>query len=105
MNQGLPSDAERKKDCKANREVLLQGGGTFWFKTIIHCVTHIPILALADLNKSYVLHIDASLQGLGAVLNQEYPEGLRPVAFAIRKLSISCFFLLHMFCSHNCSDH
>ncbi|KAI4882775.1 hypothetical protein NFI96_009166 [Prochilodus magdalenae] len=32
---------------------------------------------------------EASLHGLGAVLNQEYPERLRPVAFASHKLSSS----------------
>lgn len=36
-----------------------------------------------------MLHVDASLARLGAVLNQEHPEGLRPVAFASRKLSPS----------------
>lgn len=57
------------------------------FHTIIHCLTHTPVLAYADPSKQYILHVDASLQGLGAVLNQEYPEGLRPIAFASRKLS------------------
>ncbi|XP_052387224.1 uncharacterized protein LOC127934090 [Carassius gibelio] len=57
------------------------------FKTIIHCLTHAPVLAFADPSKTYVLHVDASGNGLGAVLNQEYPEGLRPVAYASRKLS------------------
>lgn len=59
------------------------------FKNIIHCLTNAPVLAFADPSKPYVLHIDASFRGLGAVLNQEYPEGLRPVAFASRKLSSS----------------
>ncbi|RXN17862.1 Retrovirus-related Pol polyprotein from transposon 297 [Labeo rohita] len=57
------------------------------FKTIIHCLTHAPVLAFADPTKTYILHVDASQNGLGAVLNQEYPEGLRPVAYASRKLS------------------
>ncbi|KAL2093139.1 hypothetical protein ACEWY4_010451 [Coilia grayii] len=59
------------------------------FYNIIYCLTHAPVLAFADPAKPYVLHVDASLNGLGAVLNQEYPEGLRPVAFASRKLSAS----------------
>lgn len=45
------------------------------------------VLAFADPSKPYLLHVDASLNGLGAVLNQEYPDGLRPVAFASRKFS------------------
>lgn len=57
------------------------------FHQIIHCLTHAPVLAFADPQNLYVLHVDASLKGLGAVLNQESPEGLRPVAFASRKLS------------------
>lgn len=57
------------------------------FYNIIHCLTHAPVLAFADPSKPYVLHVDASLNGLGAVLNQEYPDGLRPVAFASRKLN------------------
>uniref|UniRef100_A0A3B3RJL8 ribonuclease H n=1 Tax=Paramormyrops kingsleyae TaxID=1676925 RepID=A0A3B3RJL8_9TELE len=59
------------------------------FRNIIDCLTHAPVLAFADPWKPYVLHVDASLNGIGAVLNQEYPEGLRPVAFASRKLSSS----------------
>ncbi|XP_038574937.1 uncharacterized protein LOC119902683 [Micropterus salmoides] len=57
------------------------------FRQIICCLTHAPVLAFADPHKPYILHVDASLKGLGAVLYQDYPEGLRPVAFASRKLS------------------
>lgn len=59
------------------------------FEKIKHCLTSAPVLAFADPSKPYILHVDASLNGLGAVLYQEYPEGLRPVAFASRKLSSS----------------
>ncbi|XP_077388164.1 retrovirus-related Pol polyprotein from transposon 412 [Festucalex cinctus] len=59
------------------------------FKNIIECLTNAPVLVFADPAKPYILHVDASLNGLGAVLNQEYPEGLKPVAFASRKLSES----------------
>lgn len=59
------------------------------FMQIIDCLVNAPVLAFADPAKPYILHIDASTTGLGAVLNQQYPEGLRPVAFASRKLSQS----------------
>lgn len=59
------------------------------FKKIKHYLTNTPVLAFADPSKPYVLHVDASLSGLGAVLYQEHSEGLRPVAFASRKLSSS----------------
>ena len=57
------------------------------FQKIKDWLTNAPVLAFADLTKLYILHVDASFDGLGAVLNQENPEGLRPVAFASRKLS------------------
>lgn len=56
---------------------------------IKHCLTNAPVLVFADHSKPYTLHVNASLAGLGTVLYQEYPEGLRPVAFASRKLSSS----------------
>ena len=59
------------------------------FEEIKNCLTNAPVLAFADPSKPYVLHVDASLSGLGAVLYQEHSEGLRPVAFASRKLSPS----------------
>uniref|UniRef100_A0A8C2FI69 Gypsy retrotransposon integrase-like protein 1 n=1 Tax=Cyprinus carpio TaxID=7962 RepID=A0A8C2FI69_CYPCA len=57
------------------------------FHQIINRLTTAPVLAFADPNKQYILHVDACLQGLGAVLYQEHSTGLRPVAFASRKLS------------------
>ncbi|XP_056437540.1 uncharacterized protein LOC130374637 [Gadus chalcogrammus] len=59
------------------------------FERIRDCLINAPVLAFADPTKTYILHVDASMNGLGAVLNQEYPEGLRPVAFASRKLKDS----------------
>ncbi|XP_053301840.1 uncharacterized protein LOC128460622 [Pleuronectes platessa] len=59
------------------------------FEQIRDCLINAPVLAFADPTKIYILHVDASMNGLGAVLNQEYPEGLRPVAFASRKLKDS----------------
>lgn len=59
------------------------------FRQIINCLTRTPLLAFADPQKPYTLHVDASQKGLGAVLYQECPEGMKPVALASRKLKPS----------------
>ena len=97
--KGYPPTQKKKKAAKVpdkNYYKVSEPFGDRWdqscteaFQEIIHRLTHAPVLAFADPTKPYVLHIDASFQGLGAVLNQEHQGGLRPVAFASRKLSAS----------------
>ncbi|KAJ7986493.1 hypothetical protein DPEC_G00340450 [Dallia pectoralis] len=99
LTKGYAPTQRGKKPEKDNTKTYLKESEPFgerWdqscteaFHKIIHCLTHAPVLAFADPNKSYVLHVDASLRGLGAVLYQEHSEGLRPVAFASRKLKTS----------------
>lgn len=43
----------------------------------------------ADPGLPYVLHVDASMDGLGGVLYQQHPKGLRPVVFISRSHSTS----------------
>lgn len=59
------------------------------FRELKQRLTQAPILAFADSQRPYVLHVDASLDGLGGVLYQPHAEGLRPVAFISRSLSPS----------------
>lgn len=98
LTKGYPPTQQKKKDIskKNNYFKVSEPFGSRWtpacddaFHLIIEKLTNAPVLAFADPTRPYVLHVDASLNGLGAVLNQEYPEGLRPVAFASRKLSPS----------------
>ena len=47
-----------------------------------------PVLAYPNFERSFVLHTDASKDGLGAVLEQEQDDGrLHPVAYASRSLN------------------
>ena len=45
-----------------------------------------PVLTYADFSRPFILEIDASHSGLGAVLSQETDRGVRPVAYASRGL-------------------
>lgn len=59
------------------------------FRSLCEKLTSAPVLANADLSKPFYLEIDASYQGLGAVLSQEVEGKKRPVAYASRGLSPS----------------
>ena len=56
------------------------------FNTIKEKLSSPPILAFADFSKPFILHIDASTEGLGAVLYQEQDGLERVIAYASRGL-------------------
>ena len=57
------------------------------FDKLKEVMTSTPVLAFADFRKPFTLQIDASGQGLGAVLSQEVDGRQHPVAFASRGLT------------------
>uniref|UniRef100_A0A674CT74 Gypsy retrotransposon integrase-like protein 1 n=1 Tax=Salmo trutta TaxID=8032 RepID=A0A674CT74_SALTR len=59
------------------------------FETLKESLTKAPVLGFADPQLPYVLHVDASREGLGGVLYQDQGEGPRPVAFVSRSLTAS----------------
>lgn len=56
------------------------------FQTLKRLLVSAPVLGYADFTKPFVLEIDASQAGLGAVLSQDYEGKRRPIAFASRGL-------------------
>ena len=56
---------------------------------LIHRLTSPPVMAFPDFTKSFVLHTDASQEGLGAVLYQEQDGNLRVLGYASRTLTPS----------------
>ncbi len=54
---------------------------------LVDMLTSSPILAYPDFNLPFVLHTDASNEGLGAVLYQEQGGKLRVIAYGSRSLS------------------
>ncbi|KAJ8006767.1 hypothetical protein DPEC_G00110630 [Dallia pectoralis] len=59
------------------------------FETLKKKLISAPVLGYADFSKPFIVEIDASHQGLVAVLSQDCGEGRRPVAYASRGLRSS----------------
>lgn len=56
------------------------------FEALKRKLTSAPILAYADFSKPFILEVDASYGGLGAVLSQDFEGKVRPIAYASRGL-------------------
>lgn len=59
------------------------------FQTLKDKLTSAPILSFADFSKPFILHVDASNEGLGAVLSQEGDGRAHVIAYASRRLKPS----------------
>ncbi|KAL6483715.1 hypothetical protein MHYP_G00085870 [Metynnis hypsauchen] len=79
------------KGVKRNRVGTLEGAWTEQckqsFNELKACLVTAPVLAYANFSQPFILEIDASYQGLGAVLSQEYNGKVRPIAYASRALT------------------
>ena len=82
------SDPHSKKKKKKKSSVLWQWGPAQQeaFNTLKVKLSSPPMLAYADFKKPFILHTDASTDGLGAVLYQEQDGLERVIAYASRGL-------------------
>jgi hypothetical protein len=57
------------------------------FEQLKAAVSSAPCLAIPDPQREFIVHTDASSYATGAVLMQQFSEGLRPIAFLSKKMS------------------
>ncbi|GFN95390.1 Pol polyprotein [Plakobranchus ocellatus] len=56
------------------------------FNNLKSALTTAPVLGYADFSLPFQLEVDASFEGLGAILKQEQPQGRKVIAYASRSL-------------------
>ena len=83
--QNLEGTSHQKKKFKVNWGPEQQEA----FETLQRLCTEAPILAYADFKSPFILHTDATSDGLGAVLYQNQDNQRRVIAYASRSLSPS----------------
>ena len=99
----LRADMAKKSDCNqgrriegnarggqlpSNTQILWQDVHQNSLELLIQALTSPPILAYPDFTRQFILHTDASKDGLGAVLYQEDGEGvLRVIGYGSRSLT------------------
>ena len=57
------------------------------FEALKGAVSSTPCLAIPDPQREFIVHTDASGYATGAVLMQQFGEGLRPIAFLSKKMT------------------
>ena len=83
--QNLEGTPSQKKKFKVHWGPEQQAA----FEALQRLCTESPVLAYADFKAPFILHTDASGEGLGAVLYQVQEGGQRVIAYASRSLSKS----------------
>ena len=93
LHRILPPTGKKSRKKKKVPTALKVNVGKDWnedcteaFQTLKDRLTSAPILGYPNFRLPFVLEIDASYLGLGAVLSQETPDGRKVIAYASRSL-------------------
>ena len=80
-------EKDRHKGEKCNLGELWTPECQQAFDLLKHKLTTAPVLKYADYSRDFIVEVDASFQGLGAVLSQKDDDGkVHPIAYASRTL-------------------
>lgn len=91
-----PSDGDKKIKTKSKKasHVVPSNQPIIWtdehqhvLEQLIDCLLHPPVLGFPDFTQPFIVHTDASQQGLGAVLYQNQDGKLRVIAYGSRTLT------------------
>lgn len=89
-----PPDTMKKSKSKKANHVVPSTKQITWtdqhqqaLELLIDCLLHPPVLGFPDFTQPFIVHTDASHQGLGAVLYQRQDGKLRVIAYGSRTLT------------------
>ena len=86
---GCNKKKQRRKPSVASKDFAWQEQQQLAFDKLVGMCCEAPVLAYADYTKPFIVHTDASMEGLGAVLLQTQEGKDRVIAYASRRLSQS----------------
>ena len=90
LQELLKGDTKKKKNKKSTKTTVPFVWGPEQdeaFKNLRKHLTSTPVLAFADFSQPFILQVDASSHGLGAVLCQKKDGVIKPIAYASRRLN------------------
>lgn len=82
-------DNSKHKGVPSNQPIVWEDKHQETLEKLIDCLVEPPILGFPDFSQPFILHTDASGQGLGAVLYQKQEGKLRVIAYGSRTLTTS----------------
>ena len=79
----------KSKGVPSNKPIVWTEEHQHILERLLDCLVEPPVLGFPDFSLPFILHTDASNQGLGAVLYQQQDNKLRVIAYGSRTLTAS----------------
>lgn len=86
--KGIKTSRKKNGQPTSSTKVTWSGEHTAELEDLVDCLTSAPLMAYPDFNREFILHTDASQEGLGAVLYQQQYNGcLAVIGYGSRTLT------------------